>query len=91
MTKITRTPRTGRSGAMDVDEKPEDRRYVALQTLRIGERWVSPGEELTAEDMRGRNVSQMLLHGQVQHALAPKQARSPRRPAARTNRRTGKS
>jgi hypothetical protein len=38
---------------------------IAVEPLRIGDQVRQPGYKLTAEDMKGRNISAMKRHGHV--------------------------
>lgn len=53
---------------------------IAVEPLRIGDRVVPPGYELTEEDMKGRNIPAMKRHGQVRYVddNAPRRRRSGR-------------
>lgn len=48
---------------------------IATQPIRIGSRLVDPGYELTADDLKGRNVDLMKRHGHVAWVDGPSESR----------------
>jgi hypothetical protein len=85
MTKIRTTARSATSGAVALHVKPEDRRYVALRHIQLGDELREPGQLVTADELKGRNIGSMIRHGQLQQAIEPTKpkAASSRRKAGR--------
>lgn len=72
MSRLRTTPTTHPGGgAVALHVAPEERRYVALRHVRIGEELREPGRFLSAEELTGRNVASMLRHGEIQQIIEP--------------------
>jgi hypothetical protein len=55
----------------------EERRFVALKTLKWGDGWLQPGDEVPMED--GRRYGSMVRHGMISQVVEPAEKPAGRR------------